>query len=120
MHGYFIIKIFVLFPDSTCLVWGKTCTDNGNCWLYNAALLRKKLNYNAAIFFCIGLFFDFLIWLNVSDLNMFGDPLEMVEKNSKLESGKNDKNEKIDNCEEDDEARDLQEIGQSVANREQM
>lgn len=50
---------------------------------------------------------------------MFGDPLEMAEKNNTLESG-NDKNEKIENCEESDEARDLQEIGQSVANREQM
>lgn len=50
---------------------------------------------------------------------MFGDPLEMAEKNNKLESGK-DNNTTIDNCEEDDEARDLQEIGQSVANREQM
>jgi hypothetical protein len=24
----------------TCLVWGKTCTGTGNCWLYDTEMLR--------------------------------------------------------------------------------
>lgn len=26
--------------DKNCLVWGKTCTNKGNCWLYDSANLR--------------------------------------------------------------------------------
>lgn len=26
--------------DKLCLVWGKTCTSKGNCWLYDAQALR--------------------------------------------------------------------------------
>lgn len=26
--------------DATCLVWGKTCSGTGNCWLYDGETLR--------------------------------------------------------------------------------
>lgn len=26
--------------DNTCLVWGKTCSGTGNCWLYDGQALR--------------------------------------------------------------------------------
>lgn len=26
--------------DKYCLVWGKTCSDKGNCWLYDTHSLR--------------------------------------------------------------------------------
>lgn len=44
-----IMSIFTLVPspiffgylmDRNCLVWGKTCTGTGNCWLYNSETLR--------------------------------------------------------------------------------
>ena len=31
---------FGLVLDKTCLVWGKTCTGKGNCWLYDGETLR--------------------------------------------------------------------------------
>lgn len=34
--------------DKTCLVWGKTCSGTGNCWLYNGEALRYLLNFTAA------------------------------------------------------------------------
>lgn len=34
--------------DKTCLVWGKTCSGTGNCWLYNGETLRYLLNFTAA------------------------------------------------------------------------
>lgn len=30
------------------MVWGKTCTGTGNCWLYNAEMLRYLMNFTAA------------------------------------------------------------------------
>lgn len=26
--------------DSMCLVWGKTCSNKGNCWLYDPFVMR--------------------------------------------------------------------------------
>lgn len=26
--------------DRACIVWGKTCSGTGNCWLYNGEELR--------------------------------------------------------------------------------
>lgn len=31
---------FGMILDSACLVWGKTCTGTGNCWLYDGEVLR--------------------------------------------------------------------------------
>ncbi|XP_043671466.1 solute carrier organic anion transporter family member 74D isoform X2 [Vespula pensylvanica] len=40
--------LFGFILDKTCLVWGKTYTGTGNCWLYNGEALRYLLNFTAA------------------------------------------------------------------------
>jgi len=41
-------KLIFYLLDNTCLVWGKTCSGTGNCWLYNGEALRYLLNFTAA------------------------------------------------------------------------
>lgn len=47
--GLMVMSLFSFIPspiffgmvlDKTCLVWGKTCSGNGNCWLYDGESLR--------------------------------------------------------------------------------
>ncbi|XP_037952842.1 solute carrier organic anion transporter family member 74D-like [Teleopsis dalmanni] len=59
--------------DSLCLVWGKTCTNKGNCWLYDAATLRYALNLTAAAFIIVGGLLDCVVWLLVKDLKIFDE-----------------------------------------------
>lgn len=51
--GMMLMSLFAFIPspiffgnlmDRNCLVWGKTCSGNGNCWLYNGETLRYLLN----------------------------------------------------------------------------
>ncbi|GAB0093990.1 hypothetical protein DMENIID0001_091900 [Sergentomyia squamirostris] len=49
--------IFGSLVDSTCDLWGKTCSTDGNCWLYNGQSLRYLLNFTTGfsnfVAFCI-------------------------------------------------------------------
>lgn len=63
--------------DKACLVWGKTCTGNGNCWLYNGETLRFTMNFTAATFVLIGTLFDAGVWYSVKDLKIFDDAAEL-------------------------------------------
>ncbi|XP_037950487.1 solute carrier organic anion transporter family member 74D-like [Teleopsis dalmanni] len=65
--------------DRLCLVWGKTCTNNGNCWLYDPQSLRYTLNITAAIFITIGALFDCGVWYYVKDLKIFDEEVKDVE-----------------------------------------
>jgi hypothetical protein len=47
--GLMFLALFAFLPspvffgfifDEACLVWGKTCTSQGNCWLYDGKNLR--------------------------------------------------------------------------------
>lgn len=51
--GLMFMSLFSFIPspiffgtvlDRTCLVWGKTCSGKGNCWLYDGASLRLLLH----------------------------------------------------------------------------
>ena len=35
---------FGALHDMMCIVWGKTCSGTGNCWLYDTEMLRLELN----------------------------------------------------------------------------
>lgn len=59
--------------DKTCLVWGKTCTGTGNCWLYDVESLRYLLNLTAAAFVAIGTLFDVGVWYFIKDLKMYDE-----------------------------------------------
>lgn len=59
--------------DQTCLLWGSTCSNKGNCWLYDGEALRYYLNMIAASIFAVGLFLDVGTWYFVKNLKIFND-----------------------------------------------
>ncbi|XP_055624155.1 solute carrier organic anion transporter family member 74D-like isoform X2 [Toxorhynchites rutilus septentrionalis] len=64
---------FGLVLDKTCLVWGKTCSGDGNCWLYDGEMLRYLMNLIAAGFVLLGTILDCGVWYYVKDLKIFDD-----------------------------------------------
>lgn len=70
-------KEFVL--DKACLVWGRTCNGNGNCWLYNGETLRYTMNFTAAAFVLIGTLFDAAVCYYVKGLQIFDEEIELEE-----------------------------------------
>ncbi|CAH0562581.1 unnamed protein product [Brassicogethes aeneus] len=69
--------LFGTILDKSCLVWGKTCSGNGNCWLYNGKTLRYTMNFTAAIFVLIGTIFDAGVWYFVKGLKIFDESVEL-------------------------------------------
>lgn len=91
------------FTDKTCLVWGKTCSGTGNCWLYNGEALRYLLNFTAASeyliiiersrnyfirynlpfavpgFVTIGTLFDIGVWYFVKGVKIFDEEIELED-----------------------------------------
>ncbi|XP_055606814.1 solute carrier organic anion transporter family member 74D [Uranotaenia lowii] len=70
---------FGLVLDKTCLVWGKTCSGKGNCWLYDGESLRYLLNFTAAAFVLVGTLVDCGVWYYVKDLKIFDDEVKDKE-----------------------------------------
>lgn len=69
--GMALVRLFATVPspiffgyilDSACLVFGKTCSSKGNCWLYDAKMLRYSFNFIAAGSIFIGALFDLGVW----------------------------------------------------------
>ncbi|XP_076662082.1 organic anion transporting polypeptide 58Dc isoform X1 [Halictus rubicundus] len=86
--GLTIMSLFAFIPspilfgfilDKTCLVWGKTCSGTGNCWLYNGETLRYLLNFTAASFVTIGTLFDIGVWYFVKDVKIFDEEIELKD-----------------------------------------
>ncbi|KAL0126171.1 hypothetical protein PUN28_004946 [Cardiocondyla obscurior] len=86
--GLMIMSLFAFIPspilfgfilDNTCLVWGKTCSGTGNCWLYNGEALRYLLNFTAASFVTIGTLFDVGVWYFVKDVKIFDEEIELKD-----------------------------------------
>ncbi|XP_070501306.1 solute carrier organic anion transporter family member 74D-like [Chironomus tepperi] len=65
--------------DMACIVWGKTCTGTGNCWLYDTEWLRYWLNLIACAFVFLGVVFDCGVWYLVKDLKIFDGESEEAE-----------------------------------------
>ncbi|XP_017024971.2 solute carrier organic anion transporter family member 74D [Drosophila kikkawai] len=70
--------------DNYCLVWGKTCSNKGNCWLYDTESLRYALNLTAASFIFVGGFLNIAVWHHAKDLKIF-DEVEHVEKEVEMD-----------------------------------
>lgn len=68
--------MFFIVLDKACLVWGKTCTGKGNCWLYDGETLRYTMNFTAATFVTIGTLFDVGVWYFVKGLEIFDRDIE--------------------------------------------
>lgn len=93
-----IISMFSFIPapiffgavlDKACILWGKTCTGKGNCWLYDSRTLRYKMNLYASLFVLVGTLFDVGVWYYVKGLKIFDekvkeDELAEVEKEEEL------------------------------------
>lgn len=71
--------LFGIILDKTCLVWGKTCSGTGNCWLYDGESLRYVLNFTAASFVAIGTAFDVAVWYYAKNLKIFDEEVELKE-----------------------------------------
>lgn len=75
--------------DKSCILWGKTCTGKGNCWLYDSESLRYKVNLYASLFVAVGTVLDLGVWYFVKDLQIFDEKvkeneLAEVEKEEEL------------------------------------
>lgn len=80
--GTMLMCLLAFFPspvffgalfDSTCILWGKTCSGTGNCWLYDNEKLRIWLNLVAAAFVSVGTLLDCGVWYYVKNLKIFDD-----------------------------------------------
>ncbi|KAH8269635.1 hypothetical protein KR018_010959 [Drosophila ironensis] len=81
--------------DRYCLVWGKTCSNKGNCWLYDTESLRYALNLSAASFIFLGGFLNIAVWYHAKHLKIFDDEdpakektIPMINLDSKRNSNK--------------------------------
>uniref|UniRef100_A0A0A9ZCD3 Solute carrier organic anion transporter family member 5A1 n=1 Tax=Lygus hesperus TaxID=30085 RepID=A0A0A9ZCD3_LYGHE len=90
--GLMMMSLFAFMPspiffgyiiDTTCLVWGKTCSGTGNCWLYNGESLRYIMNFTAAGFVFVGMLFDGGVWYYVKGLQIFDEEEELAEVQQK-------------------------------------
>lgn len=86
--GLMMMSLFAFIPspiffgwviDKLCLVWGKTCSNKGNCWLYDPESLRYTLNFIASTFVTLGSIFDVGVWYYVKDLKIFDEEIKDVE-----------------------------------------
>ncbi|BES92194.1 Organic anion [Nesidiocoris tenuis] len=91
--GLMMMSLFAFMPspiffgyiiDTTCLVWGKTCSGTGNCWLYNGESLRYIMNFTAAGFVFVGMLFDGGVWYFVKGLKIFDDEDELEAPDTKI------------------------------------
>ncbi|XP_022217796.2 solute carrier organic anion transporter family member 74D-like [Drosophila obscura] len=70
--------------DNYCLVWGKTCSNKGNCWLYDTKSLRYALNLTAASFIFVAGFLNISVWYHAKNLKIF-DEDESADTHVELE-----------------------------------
>lgn len=65
--------VFGWIIDTTCTLWGKTCSGTGNCWVYDGEQLRFALNLSAALLTLLGTLCDVGVWYLVKDLIIFDE-----------------------------------------------
>ncbi|SPP90186.1 solute carrier organic anion transporter family member 74D-like [Drosophila guanche] len=76
--------VFGWILDSYCLVWGKTCSTKGNCWLYDTSSLRYTMNLVSATLILVGSFWHIAVWYYAKDIKIFDDE-ELTDKARKGE-----------------------------------
>uniref|UniRef100_A0A1B0CRW9 Solute carrier organic anion transporter family member n=1 Tax=Lutzomyia longipalpis TaxID=7200 RepID=A0A1B0CRW9_LUTLO len=70
--------IFGMIMDSTCVLWGKTCSGTGNCWRYDGPSLRYFLNSVTSLSIAVAVVFDIIVWYYVRDLVVFDEKEEIT------------------------------------------
>lgn len=68
--------VFGYIFDKSCLLWGKTCNKQGNCWLYDNDLIKYSFNITAGTFILIGTFWDIGTWYYSRDVKIFDEKQE--------------------------------------------
>lgn len=69
--------------DTTCVVWGKTCSGTGNCWVYDSKSMRLLIIAFSVGFITLGTLFDIFVWYYCKDLKIFDEGEEGEESNGK-------------------------------------
>lgn len=77
--------------DKTCVLWGKTCSGTGNCWVYDAAKLRTILNLTTLVFIGIANIMDIAVWYYVKDIKIFDEKPGDEKENKGNEESKTEK-----------------------------
>ncbi|XP_055535245.1 solute carrier organic anion transporter family member 74D-like [Wyeomyia smithii] len=72
--------VFGMIIDKTCVLWGRTCSKQGNCWLYDGLALRSSMNHTAAVFVIIGTFFDLGTWWYSKNFRIFDEEEKQVSE----------------------------------------
>ncbi|XP_046671826.1 solute carrier organic anion transporter family member 74D-like isoform X1 [Homalodisca vitripennis] len=85
IYGYLI--------DKSCMVWGQTCGERGNCWLYFGETLRYYANYTSAGFLTVALVFDFGTWYYSKNLALYDEDCT-EDTNHQLQGENNSKRKK--------------------------
>ncbi|XP_068145560.1 solute carrier organic anion transporter family member 74D-like [Drosophila tropicalis] len=92
--GSMVACIFAFIPspiffgwliDNYCLVWGKTCSNKGNCWLYDTKSMRYAMNLTAAFCVFLGGLLNIAVWYYAKDLKIFDAEDEKKPKNHNLD-----------------------------------
>lgn len=68
IYGYII--------DSTCLEWSTDACGaggRGNCQRYDQTAFRWWINGVAMAFTVVAIYFDYLVWLNCKEVDLYGD-----------------------------------------------
>ncbi|XP_017837175.1 solute carrier organic anion transporter family member 74D-like isoform X2 [Drosophila busckii] len=65
--------VFGKLMDKYCIVWGKTCSTKGNCWLYDTAALRYTFNFAVACFLFVACCLNMGVWYNAKNLKIFDE-----------------------------------------------
>uniref|UniRef100_A0A336MHM0 Solute carrier organic anion transporter family member n=1 Tax=Culicoides sonorensis TaxID=179676 RepID=A0A336MHM0_CULSO len=71
---------FGINMDRACLLWGKTCSTKGNCWLYDGPKMRFAMNIVGAFFVTLGTLLDVGVWYHAKNLKIFEDDDNDEEK----------------------------------------
>ncbi|KAJ9590577.1 hypothetical protein L9F63_016346 [Diploptera punctata] len=80
--------VYGILLDSACIVWGSTCGETGNCWLYDGQRLGFVMNFTASAFLLLATLLDIGVWFYVKDLPIYDNDIEtdIVRKKKKRRS----------------------------------
>ncbi|XP_016953445.1 solute carrier organic anion transporter family member 74D [Drosophila biarmipes] len=77
--------VFGWMLDSYCLIWGKTCSSKGNCWIYDTKSLRYTMNLVCASLIFLGSFWNIGVWYHAKDMKVF-DEEDTAPQNNQIEA----------------------------------
>ncbi|XP_039297752.1 solute carrier organic anion transporter family member 74D isoform X2 [Nilaparvata lugens] len=80
--------IYGLILDNVCLVWGETCGETGNCWLYDAEKMRYYLNFTSSTFLLLAAFADLGVYFLSKDLKIYDEEIEEETQKKKKKKKK--------------------------------